>query len=85
MLIQGTPWVVSFEYSTGDDVLTVVKSATPPSGIGGFVVTGVEVGVTRPKPLIIPMPAILFIGLSEVPRFRIDSTRAGFAEGGGGW
>ena len=65
--------------------LAVVKSATPPSGIGVFGVTGAEVGAARPKPRIMPIPAILFIGLREFPRFRIDSTIAGFAEGAGGW
>jgi hypothetical protein len=64
--------------------LTEVKSATPPSGIGGLGATGVEVGVVRPKPRIMPIPAILFIGLREFPRFRIDSTIAGFAEGAAG-
>lgn len=62
--------------------LTVVRSAVPPSGIDlpGFGVVGVvETGVVRPKPRIIPIPAILFIGFKEFPRFRIDSTMAGFA------
>ena len=39
---------------------------------------GVDVGVVRPNPRIILILANLFIGFSELPKFRIWSTRAGF-------
>lgn len=65
-------------------LLTVVKSATPPSGIA-LLDAGLVVGAARPNPRIIPIPAILFMGFKELPRFRIDSTIAGFDDAAGAW
>jgi hypothetical protein len=67
--------------------LTLVKSATPPSGIGFDVAAaagGVGVVGERPNPRK-PIPGKRFMGFSEFPRFRIDSTMGGLAGDAGAW